>query len=186
MKTIEVPDEVYAALAERVMRSNKTLTEILRSLLDIKDRDLCPIGAPVPQISKPDEQLLTFILSSEYRMEASGIGKYLLIFGWLQKHAPEKFQMVERYQRGKRVYFSKNPRQIAESGKGVSVKRIPGTDFYAMVTMDNPTKRRVVGSLLSAMGYPRELCSKIAETIEDSGITRSHLLNEYVEKAHGA
>lgn len=179
MKTIEVSDEIYTELAERVMRSNRTLAEVLNNLLGIADPE--PLLAVSSGLNSPnqDEPLMKFITSPEYKLEHSGIGKYLSIFGWLQKHEPNRFQAIEKYQRGKRVYFSKNPKQIAESGKGISVKRIPGTEHYAMVTMDNPTKRRVMGELLSAMGYSKALCNKVAETIVDSGITRSHRLDEY-------
>jgi negative regulator of replication initiation len=177
MKMLEITDEVYSALAERVMVSNKTLTDVLRSLLGIDGPEPPPIVGSVANAPDPDGPLLAFINSPEFKMETSGIGKYLLIFGWIKKNEPHRFHAIENYQRGKRVYFSQNPKQIQESGKGVSVKRIPGTDYYAMVTMDHPTKRRVIKDLLLAMGYSRGNCSKIADTIEDSGITRSHLRN---------
>src|SRR6185312_13734699 len=128
MKTIEITDEIYSALAEKVMASNKTLTEVLEDLVGIDKPKAPPAVGSGSSPSNPDAMLLAFIASSEFKMESSGIGKYLLILSWIQKHEPQRFQMIEKFQRGKRVYFSQNPKQIEDSGKGVTVKRIPGTD----------------------------------------------------------
>jgi negative regulator of replication initiation len=167
---IEVDDQVYDTLAKRVTGFNQRPNDVLRSILGLNGSQTGH-SSPVPP--ETPTTLLQLIESQDYRLRKTAIEKYLLILGWLNKNHAESFAKIEKFRRGKRVYFASDPKLIAESGQGLSIKRIPGAAYYALATLDNRGKRVIIADVLTLFGYPHDVCTKVAETIEDSGIRRS-------------
>jgi negative regulator of replication initiation len=172
MKQIEIDDEVYAVLVKRVTDFNQKPNDILRDVLGLNKSS---VSAKPESEAVEKSPLLNFVNSSQYRSRKSGIEKYLLILGWLYKSQPERFKkLADEYQRGKRVYFAREPKQIAESGQGITIKQIPGTPYHTLATLDNRQKRIIIGDVMAELGYSSEICSQVSGTIEDSNIKRSH------------
>jgi negative regulator of replication initiation len=172
MNTIEIDNEVYAALVKRVTGFNQRPNDVLRSLLELNgNQSTSNLPVPAPTLIP----LLQFIGTQDYRLRKTAIEKYLIILGWLYKnHADSFFANIEKFVRGKRIYFASDPKLIAESGQGLSIKQIPGAACYALATLDNQSKRTIIAHVLALFGYPHDVCTIVAETIEDSGIRRSN------------
>src|SRR5208282_898743 len=93
-----------------------------------------------PAIPSVKNSIVSFVQSPEYAV-LSGINKYMAVLGWLHKFKPNEFGKVENYRRGNRVYFGKSQRQVEESGEGIDAKQIPGSNIWALATLDNRAKR---------------------------------------------
>lgn len=179
---IEVDNEVYDALAKRVTGFNQGPNDVLRVLLGLNAAKPSEPTNGADEQSKGLPTLVQFVESQSYRGRKTAVEKYLLLLSWLSKAHAVEFAKIERFRRGKRVYFATDSNLIHESGQSLSVKQIPGTSYYALATLDNRSKRVIIRDILDLFGYPHEICAKVAETIEDSGIRRSHsLLDGYAD-----
>lgn len=172
---IELSDEVYSTLATLVMESNKSASQVIGELLA---EHFKPKTGVKTMPSAGNHALLQLTESEEYKKN-NGIGKYLLLLTNLYKAHPNEFHKLEQFPPGKRVYFSRSPEKIIQSGKSMKATKIPDSPYFMFPGIENKTKRKIISGVLALFNYPAPFCSKIAETIEDSGITRSHTLVDY-------
>jgi negative regulator of replication initiation len=132
----------------------------------------CPPQPKLPLVPSLKDSLVSFVQTPEYRV-LSGINKYLSVLGWLHKNRPNEFVRIENYQRGNRVYFGKSQRQVEDSGENIVAKQIPGSNTWALSTLDNRTKRDLLADVLHLCNFPSDEINIVIDTISDSGRHRS-------------
>ena len=175
MKTlaITIDDGLFAEIDKRTTSDfdhsdvvQKLLKKALASSQQMSPPEFKPSSSPLALPVK--NNLVSFIQTPEYKV-LSGINKYLAILGWLHKNRPEDFEKVENYRRGNRIYFGKSQRQVEDSGDGVSAKQIPGTNIWALATLDNRAKRGLLSDVLQLFNLPASEINIVVDSIPDSG-----------------
>ena len=121
-----------------------------------------------------DATVASYVSSNEFKHQ-NGKGRYLALLSFLYRAAPEKFQQLEGLRRGKRIQFSRDRLLIEQSGKSTFPELIPGTPFWALTNLSNRSKRDVVFSAFSKLGYNDDDIRVAVQSIPDSGLERSSL-----------
>lgn len=146
MKTIEVSDEVYESLQKLATGFHRTPDEVLSSLLNV------PTGSPVAA-----EPLAAFILSVEFRSKFTDADRYLALLGWVAVRHPADFGEFIRSLPGGRRYLSLHPEEILAECRHNQARQIDGTQFWAIMNIDTPTKRRFLARVLEFVGSREEV-----------------------------
>lgn len=142
MKTIEVSDEVFAALQRLASGFHRTPDEVLASLLNV------PTAA-----SEAADPLAAFILSSEFRMKFTDADKYLALLSWIAaRHAGEFSEFILSQSSGRR-YLGMTRDEILETCRHNQARQIPGTHYWAIMNIDSATKSRFLARVLEYIGY---------------------------------
>jgi negative modulator of initiation of replication len=146
VKTIEVSDEVYASLQNLATGFHRTPDEVLASLLNV------PSGSP-----EAADPLAAFILSVEFRAKFTDADRYLALLGWVATRHPADFAEFIRSLPGGRRYLSLHPDEILAACRHNQARQIDGTQFWAIMNLDTPTKRRFLARVLEFVGYREEV-----------------------------
>jgi negative modulator of initiation of replication len=175
MKTIEIEDDVFAALEKRVRGFGDTPSTVIRRLLAQDAPPALRSGPPLgPQPSgDPDNPFSPLLTSPTYLMANAG-GRFFQILAFLhQLQGEDQFAQLETYRFGNRVYFARDPKTIENSGSSTNPKPIPGTRFFALSTLSNAAKRRIITDVLRSFNYPGNVIGAALATLPDSGIVKS-------------
>ena len=193
MKTIEVDDQVYEDLSQRVQGFNESPNSVIKRLLKL------PSGEPVltnetetevesPEASQPSE--LEVLLNSPEFRRLDGIGRYLHLLQFLHSSSPEAFEKLPAYRRkgAKRINFSNNPQEIRSSGSNTKPQQIPGTEFFVLSNLDNKSKRKILADIMPEFGFSWEEIKTVLKALPDSGIKRSSvdIANYYLSRLQSA
>ncbi len=171
MRTIQVSDEIYAALEARATGFGATPSSVIAELLSATP---APRQLPIPELTDSQPHpLIALIESPEY--SASGAkDRYFKVIKFLYAEQKDKdnLQVLLSYSRGTRVNFAKDPRTIEESGTETKPQRLEETSLYIMTNLNNSDKRAILQDVLSRYSYPLEIIRKVVASIPDSGISR--------------
>ena len=166
--SIQVDDEVWAAVVGRINGFDLTPNEILRQVFGITSpsRTLSlaePEGA-TPGV-RTDQTLSDFVKYEQFQQLDRAVDRFLVLLGWLSLKHPRQFLPVALSFKGrKRCYFALSRKDILKSGKSIGVRRIPHTPYWALITLDNKSKRQVIEHILRTMRYSSaEISSALAE-----------------------
>lgn len=150
MKTIDISDEVYAALQELATGFHRTPDEVLASLLNV--------STGLPDAAEP---LAAFILSPDFRTKFTDAEKYLALLGWVATRHPADFAEFIRSLDGGRRYLGMSREEILETCRHNQARQIAGTPYWAIMNIDTATKRRFLARVLEFVGY-REVVIEFA------------------------
>jgi negative modulator of initiation of replication len=169
MKTLTIDDDLYAEIDSHTSEIFSH-SDVLRKLLSLKHQKPRASSSDAPDSGGNEPgKIISFIQSREYQMRHKAIDKYLAILGWLYKNRPDEFIKIEDYKRGDRVYFAKSEKAIEEGGGGnIRAKRIPDSPFWALVTLDNSSKRTILRAILRSFGHTSAEVNTVVETLPDS------------------
>ncbi len=142
MRTIEISDEVYAALQELATGFHRTPDEVLASLLNV------PTYAP-----DAAEPLAAFVLGPDFRSKLTDADKYLALLSWLATRHPADFGEFIRSLDGGRRYLGMSREEILETCRHNQARQIAGTPYWAIMNIDTATKRRFLARVLEFVGY---------------------------------
>ena len=171
--SICVDDELFIEIDKRTTPDfdhNDVVQKLLKKALLLQQPTIPCQQQPIHPVA--NGSLASFVQTPEYRV-LSGINKYLAVLGWLYKNRPNEFVRIENYQRGNRVYFGKSRRQVEDSGENIAAKQIPGTNTWALSTLDNRTKRNLLADVLQLCNLQSDEINIVTDTISDSGRHRS-------------
>ena len=146
VKTIEISDEVYESLQKLATGFHRTPDEVLAALLNV------PTGSP-----EAAEPLAAFILSADFRAKFTDADRYLSLLGWVAARHPADFGEFIRSLPGGRRYLSMHPEEILATCRHNQARQIDGTQFWAIMNIDTPTKRRFLARVLEFVGYREEV-----------------------------
>ena len=170
MKTIEIDDDVYSALAHHVQGFNESPNDVIGRLIQQTGIE------KVTSEAKPQErasgetktELEGLIESAEFR-RLDAIGRYLAILESLYHLSPATFEKLGAYRRkgGRRVNFSRQMAEIEKSGNSTGPQKIPRTPFYVLTNLDNRSKRKILGDILPEFGFKVPQISAIQKALPD-------------------
>lgn len=142
MKNIEVSDEVYAALQRLAVGFHRTPDEVLASLLNV------PTASP-----EAAEPVAAFIVSAGFRALFTDADKYLALLSWIAARHASEFGEFIRIQSGGRPFLSLSRNEIIARCRHNQARQIDGTQYWAVMNIDTPTKRRFLARVLEFIGY---------------------------------
>ena len=149
MITIEIDDEVHAALGKRVRGFGETPNSVLRrDYLGENGETALP-----PQKSSTSEAI-AFARSAKFQSLGRGLEKFLAMLSWLHSQHPEKFKDILMLPFGGRKYFGNSPKEILDTVNGdIKVRQIPGSPYWVMVTFSNDDKKKILRQVMRFLGY---------------------------------
>ena len=171
MKNTPIEDDVLAALEKLVVGFNETPSSVIRRLLE-KSGNIAPIGASAtagnPANGSQPNPFSDLLKSPAYLMANAG-KRYFQVLAFLhQLHGEDEFAKITTYKFGGRIYFADNAEAIAASGHSTNPKPIPGTKFFALSTLSNAAKRRILGDVLLLFKYQPSIIGQVIATMPDS------------------
>lgn len=139
MKHVELSDEAYAALERLAAAKNLPPDEVLASLL----------GAGKPLSG---DHLLFHLVSAEFTALPDATERYLALLAWAAKNYACDFADFISHQDSARRYLMLSREEINDARSHNHARQIDGTQFWAVMTIDDATKARFVRRLLEFIG----------------------------------
>ncbi len=142
VKSIEVSDEVYAALQRLAAQSHATPDEVLLSLLSVP--------ATSPESAEP---LAAYVVGTDFRAATTADDKYLSLLAWVATRHAEEFGEFIRRQSFHGRFLGLSQAEIQETCRHNHARQIDGTQYWAVLNLGSATKRRFLARLLEFIGY---------------------------------
>jgi negative regulator of replication initiation len=164
MKSVELRDETYEALqslaAERKLSPDELVAALLQDTRRATSRDL----------------LLSFLESADFVSLSNATERYLSLLSWCARnHAGDFADFVSHQESGYR-YLMLSRDEVLEVRAHNHARQIDGTQFWAVMTIDERTKRRFVRRLLEFVGYRDESVSAACRALGLTSDSRSSRL----------
>lgn len=159
MKHVELSDEAFAALQRLAAAKNASPTEILSTLL----------GTDRPALA--GDNLLFYLVSAEFIALTDPIERYLALLAWAANNYSCDFADFISHQESGRRFLALNRDEIHEVRERNHARQIAGTQFWAVMTIDDATRRRFVCRLLEFIGCHDET---VTQAIRALGLTDAH------------
>jgi negative modulator of initiation of replication len=158
MPTIEIEEDIYRFLAEKVMSSGETVSTVLRKELNSKRAYIQasnPNQTPVAVARTPLQAspLSEFLDRPDFLVHPDVVSRYLSLLSWLYNRDPDKFKRVASIEGRKRRYFALTPKELEDSGVSVMPRRIPSSPFWAVTNNATAHKRRILEQVMRVLSY---------------------------------
>ncbi|HEX2860744.1 MAG TPA: hypothetical protein VHN79_03850 [Lacunisphaera sp.] len=140
MKQVELSDEAYAALQRMAQAKNVSPAELIAALVDPHRPALA------------GDLLLFHLTSPEFGRLPDPTSRYLALLAWCARNYATDFADFISHQESGRHYLMLNRTEINETRARNQARQIDGTPFWAVMTIDDATKRRFVCRLLEFIG----------------------------------
>jgi len=140
MKRLELSDEAYAALQRLAAAKNLTPAALVAALVE-------PARPPLA-----GDTLLFHLASEEFTRLAEPADRYLDLLAWCACHYATDFADFIAHQESGRRYLSLNRDEFNEARTLNRARQIDGTQFWAVMTIDDATRGRFVRRLLEFIG----------------------------------
>jgi negative regulator of replication initiation len=140
MKKLELSDEAYAALQRLAAAKNLSPAELVATFVD----------ATRPPLA--GDLLLFYLAGAEFTRLADPVERYLSLLAWCAQNYAADFADFIAHQESGRRYLTFNRDEINEVRSHNRARQIDGTQFWAVMTIDDATRRRFVSRLLEFIG----------------------------------
>ncbi len=140
MKRLELSDEAYAALQRLAAAKNLSPAELVAVLVD-------PARPPLA-----GDTLLFHLARAEFTRIADPVERYLDLLAWCARHYATDFADFIAHQESGRRYLGLDRNQLNEARAHNQARQIDGTQFWAVMTIDDATRGRFVRRLLEYIG----------------------------------
>ena len=152
MKTLELSDKTYAALQRLAAARNVSPADLLSALL-----------GPTPQ---PDsDRLLFFITGAEFARLSDSIDRYLALLAWVAKNYSCDFADFISHQDSARRYLMLDREKVSDIRARNLARQIDGTQFWAVMTIDDATRCSFVRRLLEFIGCHDETVTQAVQSL---------------------
>ncbi len=141
MKKLELADDVYAALEQLAAARKITPAALVAALVD-----------PARPTALAGDHLLFFLASAEFTRLGDPIDRYLELLAWCARNYAVDFADFISHQESGRHYLAWSRAEINEARARNHARQIDGTQFWAVMTIDDATRRRFVARLLEFIG----------------------------------
>ena len=139
-KLVELNDETYAALQRLAVAKNVTLAEVIAAMVNAGRP---PLGG---------DHLLFYLTGTDFPATADPIERYLALLAWCATNYAADFADFISHQESGRHYLMLNRDEFNEVRAHNHARQIDGTPFWAVMTIDDGSKRRFVCRLLEFIG----------------------------------
>jgi hypothetical protein len=140
MKSVELRDETYEALQRLAAERKLTPDELVAQLLQ---GDRRPAGG---------DQLLSYLEGADFQTLNDATERYLGLLAWCARNHAFDFADFVSHQESSYRYLMLSRDEILEVRAHNHARQIDGTQFWAVMTIDERTKRRFVRRLLEFVG----------------------------------
>lgn len=140
MKTLELSDEAFAALERLAAAKNLAPADIIAAM----------VGAGRPPIG--GDNLLFYLAGKEFAALADPAERYLALLGWVARNYSCDFADFISHQESALQYLTLGREAVREIRARNHARPIAGTHYWAVMTIDDPTKARFVRRLLEFVG----------------------------------
>ncbi len=148
MKTLEVSDEVYAALNQLATGQQRSPEDVLKSLLAV------PAASPEAAAAEP---LAGYILSGDFRAASAEADRYLALLSWIASRHPADFGEFVQSLHGSRRYLGLSPDEILATIRHNQARQIDGTQFWAIMNLEPAARRQFLARALEFLGYREDV-----------------------------
>ena len=162
---VELNDETFAALQRLAVAKNLTPGEVIAAMVND--------GRP----PLAGDHLLFYLTSPEFPSAADASERYVALLGWCARHYATDFADFISHQESGRRYLMFNRDEINEARARNHARQIGGTQFWAVMTIDDATRRRFVARLLEFIGCHDETVVQACRALGLTEKTGSHLLS---------
>lgn len=165
MKSINLEDDLYHFIMDRVASTGKSPSSVLRMELGLtKPSRIDPESSDSLEPVEGDaasQQLSDFLESPRFRMHRMAVKKYLAILSFVYQQKPETFERVPESVTGRsRKYFGTSKQELIALGSSVNPQPIPESPYWAVTNNDTPKKRQVLEDVLKLLGYAQTVIEK--------------------------
>lgn len=154
MRTVELSDEAFAALQRLAAAKNLSPSDLLGALLDA--------GKPVS-----GDLLLFHLASPDFARWTTLDERYMALLAWVARHYACDFADFVAHQESAGRYLRLGREEIANVRSRNHARQIAGTQFWAVMAIDDATKGRFVRRLLEFVGCHDET---VAQAIRAVGL----------------
>lgn len=139
MKTVELSDEAFAALEQLARAQGAAPADLLSTLLTS--------GRPLS-----GDHLLFYLAGPAFSTLTDRTERYLALLGWVARNYASDFADFVSHQESASRYLMLPPAAVHEVRARNRARQIDGTPFWAVMTIDDATRRRFVARLLEFIG----------------------------------
>jgi len=140
MKEVELSDEAHQALLRLAAARNLTPAELLAALL---------AGPPPPLTG---DNVLFFLSGAEFTALADPTERYLALLAWVARNHAYDFADFISHQESGRRYLMLDHAEVNAVRAHNHARQLADTPYWAVLAIDDATKRRFVGRLLEFIG----------------------------------
>jgi hypothetical protein len=155
MKTVELSDETYAALLRLAAARNVNPEELLTSLIQ---------EAPLTM-----DSLMTFLGGASFRALTDPTERYLALLACCATNYPSDFADFISHQESGHRYLMLSREEVQAVRAHNHARQIDGTQFWAVMTIDQRAKRRFVRRLLEFIGCHDDTVARACHALGLSG-----------------
>lgn len=140
MKKLELSDEAHASLLRLAAAKNLSPAELVATLVD----------ATRPPLA--GDNLLFYLAGEEFTRLADPVDRYLALLAWCAGNYGSDFADFVSHQESGRRYLAFSRAEINEVRSHNHARQIDGTQFWAVMTIDDATRSRFIRRLLEFIG----------------------------------
>lgn len=140
MKTLQLSDEAFAALEKLAAAKGTTPAEIIATM----------VGDGRPPLG--GDNLFFHMLSKEFAAVQGSTDRYLALLAWVAKNYACDFADFISHQESALRYLTLSRDEITEVRNRNHAVQIPGTHYWAVMSIDDQTKGRFIRRLLEFVG----------------------------------
>lgn len=144
MKKVELSSETHAALERLAAAKNTTPADLIAAMVHAGRP---PIGG---------DNLLFFLASRELAALSDPEERYLALLAWVAKHYAFDFADFISHQDSAARYLGLSRDEVQAVRGRNHARQIDGTQWWAVMTIDAPTKARFVRRMLEFIGCHEE------------------------------
>jgi hypothetical protein len=152
-KPVELDAETYAALERLALAKNLTPAELIASL----------IGADRPPLA--GDLLLFYLTGPDFPAQADATERYLTLLAWCARNYAADFADFISHQESGLHYLMFSRDEINEVRARNHARQIDGTQFWAVMSIDDATRRRFVCRLLEFIGCHDETVAQACRAL---------------------
>lgn len=153
MKNVELSDETFGALERLAAAKNLSPADLIATL----------IGPDRPALA--GDHLLFFLTSAEFTALADASARYPALLSWIaQNYACDFADFISHQESGRRYLMLDRDEVNAVRAHNHAVQ-LDGTQYWAVMTIDDATKRRFVCRLLEFIGCHDETVAQACRSL---------------------
>ena len=157
MNEVELSDEAYQALLRLAAAKNLPPGEVLAAML--RD-DRPPLAG---------DHLLFFLTGAEFAAEVNPMARYLALLAWVARNYACDFADFISHQESGRRYLMLGRDEFNAVRAHNHAAQLAGTQYWAVTTIDDATRRRFVCRLLEFIGCHDETVAQACRALGLAG-----------------
>lgn len=159
MKKVELSDEAFSAPERLAAAQNPSPGELITALIGA---DRLPLAG---------DHLLFFLTRAEFLALADPAARYLGLLSWIAQNYASDFADFISHQGSGRRYLMLSREEVNAVRSHNHAVQLDGTQYWAVMTIDDTTKRRFVCRLLEFIGCRDET---VAQACRSLGLGEVH------------